>query len=136
MALEQLVKMMDQEEMLAAMWGIDNFIPLSLPKPYPWITIAYEKLVKEEKSEVTRIFNKIGEINIPQSVMKRLKEPSMLTLGSDRKVISDAEKQLSKWKKMLSEKQVERILNIVNDFGLDFRLISFYLSKNYEKNLN
>ena len=109
-----------QEEMLTAIWCLDNYIPLSLPKPYPWITIAYEKLVKEEKNEVIRLFNNIGEKNIPQSVIRRLKEPSMLTLGSDRNLISDADKQLSKWKKMLSEKQVKRILNIVNNFGLDF----------------
>ena len=117
---KRLKNIKTQEEMLAALWCLDNYIPLSQPKPYPWTTIAYEKLVKEEKKEVINLFNKIGEKNIPQSVFKSLKEPSMLTLGSDRKVISNTEKQLSKWKKMLSEKQVERILKIVSDFGLDF----------------
>ena len=44
----------------------------------------------------------------------------MLTLGSDRELISNADKQLSKWKKALSDKQIERILKIVRDFDLDF----------------
>ena len=37
-----------------------------------------------------------------------------------KKVIRDADKQLSKWKKYLSEKQIQRILKVVSDFGLDF----------------
>lgn len=107
------------EEILAAIWCLDNYIPLNWPKPHLWTTVSYEKLVKDE-SEVIRLFEKLGEKKIPKTVMENLKEPSMLTLGRDREMILKAEKQLSKWKKALSEKQIERILNVVKDFGLDF----------------
>lgn len=117
---KRLKSIKTQEEMLAAIWCLDNYIPLFSPKPHPWTTVIYEKLIKEEKNEFIRLFNKIGEREIPQSVIRHLKEPSMLTLGSERKVITNMDEQLSKWKKILSEKQIERILKIVNDFGLDF----------------
>ena len=40
----------------------------------------------------------------------------MLTLDSEKKVINDDEKQLSKWKKSLSQKQINQILKIVSIF--------------------
>jgi hypothetical protein len=108
-----------EEEILTAIWCLDNYVPLNCPKSHPWTTIAYEKLVKDE-NEVVRLFNILGEKNIPKSVIKDIKEPSMLTLGRDKDMILKADKQLSKWKKDLSEQQIERILNVVKDFGLDF----------------
>jgi hypothetical protein len=53
-------------------------------------------------------------------VIRHLEEPSMLTLKGDKTIVTNADDQLSKWKKTLSEEQVERILKIVSDFGLDF----------------
>jgi hypothetical protein len=115
----KMKKYRSDEEILTAIWCLDNYVPLNWQKPHHWTTVAYEKLVKDE-NEVIRLFNIIGEKNIPQSIMENLKEPSMLTLGRDRDIILKADKQLSKWKKSLSEKQIEKILNVVKDFNLDF----------------
>ena len=39
---------------------------------------------------------------------------------NELKIVKDSSKQLSKWKKYLSKEQIENILGIVSDFGLDF----------------
>jgi len=118
--LDKLKKIETREEILAAAWCIDYIVPLSSPKPHKWINVFYEKLVKEKESETKRILKEIGEKKLSQPMIKGLQKPSMLTLESEKQVVKDTEKQLSKWKKHLSEKQVKDILNVVSLFNLDF----------------
>jgi hypothetical protein len=118
--LDKLKRIKTQEELLAASWCLDNFIPLSYQKPYPWIVVSYEKLVKDGEKEINRIFNKIGEKHVPRSAFKHLKIPSVVTHKNDYKIVTNTDDQLSKWKKSLSKEQIENILSIVSDFGLDF----------------
>jgi hypothetical protein len=118
--LDGLKSIKAQEELLAASWCLDNYIPLSYPKPYPWIVVTYEKLMKEGEKEINRIFDEIKEKNVPRSAFQHLKIPSIVTHKSEHEIVTNADEQLSKWKKSLSEKQIENILRIVSDFGLDF----------------
>ena len=117
--LNKLKKIKTKEEILALAWCLDNYVHLSFPKPYPWTTIFYEKLILDGRKELTRIFKEIDE-KVPRSAIRLLREPSMLTMKNDLKVVDNIEEQLGKWKKNLSKKQIERILSIVSDFGLDF----------------
>jgi hypothetical protein len=117
---DRLKRIHTQEELLAASWCLDNYIPLSYQKPYPWIVVSYEKLVKDGEKEINRIFNKIGEKHVPRSAFRHLKIPSVVTHKNDYKIVKKVDDQLSKWKKSLSEEQIENILSIVSDFGLDF----------------
>ena len=116
----RLKKIKTTEEILAAIWCLDNYVPLSYHKPYPWITIIYEKLIKNGEKEIARLFNEIGEKTFPRSVSRHFKTPSMTTIKKDLNVVKKADEQLSKWKKSLSKKQIEQILSLVSDFGLDF----------------
>jgi hypothetical protein len=118
--LDRLKSIKTQEELLAASWCLENYVPLSHPKPYPWIVVSYEKLVKDGEKEINRIFNEIGEKHIPSSAFKHLRIPSVVTHKSEYKIVTKADEQLSKWKKSLSKKQIENILSIVSDFGFDF----------------
>lgn len=118
--LNKLKKIKTLDEILAASWCLDTYVPLSYPKPYPWIVVTYEKLVKEGKKEIHRIFREIGEKKVPGSAFRLLKIPSRVTQKNDQQIVSKTNEQLSKWKKTLSEKQIERIINIVSAFGLDF----------------
>ncbi len=117
--IEKLKNIKTLEEILAATWCLDNFVPLYQKNP-PWITVIYEKLVTDGESELNSIFGKIGEEKSVKLAVNHLKKPSMLTKGDADKIVKSSELQLSKWKKALSEKQIERILKIVSDFGLDF----------------
>jgi hypothetical protein len=118
--INKLEKIQTQDEILAAVWCLDNYVPLSFSKPHPWITVIYEKIKTMGEEEIIRLFNEIGMKDIPPSAFRNLNIPSMLTLRGENKIVKRAEKQLSKWKESLSKKQIERILKIVSDFGLDF----------------
>jgi len=118
--LNKLKKIKSKEEILAATWCLDNYIPLSYPKPHPWTIVVYEKLAKEGEKEIISYFNEIGEKKIPPLAIKNSKRASLVTITDEVKNVSQVDVQLSKWKKTLSEKQIERILKVVSDFGLDF----------------
>jgi hypothetical protein len=118
--LNRLKEIKTREEIIATSWCLDNYVPLSSPKPCPWTVVIYERLIKDGEKEITRLFKEIGEKNIPRSAFRRLKIPSYVTQKNDHKIVTKVDVQLSKWKKSLSEKQIERILSIVSAFGLDF----------------
>jgi hypothetical protein len=118
--LKRLKHIKTLEEILAVVWCLDNYVPLSFPKPYPWQIVTYEKLVKEGKKEIIQLFNKLGVKDVPKAALKHLKIPSTLAPIREYDIIKKSNEQLSKWKKTLSVEQIERILNIVSDFGLDF----------------
>jgi len=118
--LKKLKEIKTREEIITASWCLDNYVPLSCPKPYPWKVVIYEKLIKEGETEITRVFKEIGEKNIPRSAFRHLKLPSNVTQKNEKKMIAKMDAQLSKWKESLTEKQIERILSIVSAFGLDF----------------
>ena len=65
-----------------------------------------------EKQKQARIFNEIGEKNVPRSVSRVLRE--------EHGIGRNKGDQLSKWKKILAKEEIERILDIVSDFSLDF----------------
>ena len=117
---DMLKKIKTREEILAASWCLDNYVPLSHKKPHPWLFVVYENLVKDGENEISRLFNEIGEQKIPKTAFHNLKKPSMVIIKEEEKLIKNPIEQLSKWKKTLSEKQIESILKIVSEFGLDF----------------
>jgi len=116
--VNKLKNIKTKEEVLAASWCLDNYFILSHAKTYPLTTIIYEKLVNEGQNEIKRIFDSIDVKNIPKSAYSCLKKPSALTLKEDYKFINMPDQQLSKWKKQLSEKQIEKILKIVSYFDI------------------
>jgi len=119
--IQRLKRIKTTEEILAAAWCLDNYIPLSYLLQKPWITVIYEKLVTDGEKEIARFFEEMGEQIIPRSAVRCLSVPSVSTIWRERRIIGKHEnEQLSKWKKSLSEKQIERILDIVSTFGLDF----------------
>jgi hypothetical protein len=118
--INKLKKIKSQEEILAASWCLDNYVPLSCSKPYPWVVLSYENFIRDGEKEIIDLFNEIGEKNISLSAFRHLKIPSRLIQKDEYNIVTDVDKQLSKWKKSLSDKQIERILDIVNAFGLDF----------------
>ena len=105
-----------QEEILATIWSIDNFLPLYYQRKINWYPIVYESLVINPKEELRNMFSYINE-EVPEEAYSKIRMPSIMTV--DRTYVGTT-KQLVKWKKKLSEKQVKNILKVVHWFGLDF----------------
>jgi len=68
--------------------------------------------------ELKELFSWLSE-DIPTETMNRLtvRNEKIIEMAS-LKVKKSA--QISKWKKNLKERQIEKILNVVSKFGLDF----------------
>lgn len=116
--IERIVrKLQHPEEILASVWCIDNIIPLKMHKTSSYNMIVYEKLVSNLDNQINEIFN---SLNIKISRKGGFSTPSMVTKEHDKQFIVDIDKQLSKWKMHLSKKQIERILQVVKDFHMDF----------------
>jgi len=105
-----------QEEILAAIWSIDNYLPLYYQRKFNWYTLVYESLVINPEGEIENMFSYIDE-EVPREVYSKIRLPSMTT--HDQTYLGTT-KQLVKWKKKLSERQVKNILKVVHWFGLDF----------------
>ena len=72
--------------------------------------------MKNSEYEINRIFDQL-EIKIPDNINNKITQPSFTT---DKIESFNMLSQLSKWKKVLSNKQIDNILNITNKFGVDF----------------
>ncbi len=112
-----LTKLNTWEEALAGTWCQEYFATLSLPKPHPWLLVTYEKLVRNGKEEIERIFSTLG-FNTPKAAIDQLKIPSKTT--KRKSSIVTGGDQLAVWKKKLTRDQIKRILDVVSAFGLDF----------------
>ena len=115
-----LLKLRYPEEILAAIWCIDNYIPLVHATSNQWETIVYEKLITNTKQEVNHLFHMLHLKHIPDSLFKQLEKPSMVTMEYDKQLIGNTTQQLSKWHNSLSEKQIKRIFHVIKSFQMDF----------------
>jgi hypothetical protein len=104
------------EELHAALWCLDQLVPLRHPwNNQRWITLSYERLVKDGLDEFRAMCRRM-EIDMPPNVEAKLTRPSRTTV--DGSPILEGGDQLSGWRKHLSREQIDRILAVVEHFGL------------------
>ena len=115
-------------EVLATMWCLDHYVPLvhHAEGSYPWVLVPYERMVARGREELRRIAKAL-DVEMTSEMRDRLDEPSQSVKDQLHK---DAERQLSKWRRRLSDRQVDDILRIVSDDGLD-QAYSHELEPNY-----
>jgi len=116
-------------EIMTAVWCLDYYFPLlgdedSTPS---WILLPYERLVTRGRNELRRVTEALG-IEMTSEMKGQFDEPS--TSVRDQ-LHQDAERQLSKWRRCLSDDQIESVLRIVNQLGLS-QFYSEALEPNYE----
>lgn len=103
---------------LAVAWALDQFVPLldQAEGDYPWILVPYERLVRHGESELQRICEYL-DVEPTERMRALLTKPST----SVRDPLHDRwKKQLSKWRRKLTEEQIEDVFEVVEAFGLDF----------------
>jgi Sulfotransferase family len=105
-----------QEEILAARWCMDNFVPLSTPPPHAWRVVPYERLVRDGPRELQRIFSELN-VAMPREATTRLRTPS--ASATPRSRIRHGLDPLDGWRSILSPVQCQRVLDVTAAFGLD-----------------
>ena len=114
---DYLETLRDPAEFAAALWSMQTFAPLMLPKPWPFVLITYEQLAADPRGELTRLF-KAWQMPMPEGIVERALRPSGTTdTGS---ALASGEDPSRAWSKALGREQVAAILAVVRRFGLDF----------------
>jgi len=116
---------------LATHWCLDHYVPLVHHAPdenYPWVLAPYERLVTQGRDDLARITDALG-VEMPDAMRAQLDEPSS---SVEDPVRPDVQRQLSKWRRHLSDHQADRILDIVDTVGLS-SLYDEALEPNYDR---
>jgi len=107
----------DPFEVMAARWCVMNYVPMSL-RPRPFHVIAYESLATRGAADLVPVFADWG-IQVPASIEASLGRASATTKTSA--IAGPSHRQsIERWRKVLTAAQIDRILRVVRDFGMDF----------------
>lgn len=113
---------------LAALWCIEQSGPLSLPRPWPFRLVCYERLVRGGADELERLLTG-WELPLTAAAVERLGVASTTT-QRDSHLLRRGD-PLAAWRKKLNRSQIAEILEVVAAFGLDF--YSEELEPDYER---
>lgn len=116
------------EKISALAWCIRYYAPLAMTKPYPYLLVSYEGLVRNGEQELKRLFD-AWDLPFTDDIKQRLFKPSN-TIAEGSEIIKGRD-PLAGWQKKLSSQQVDDILSVLEIFGLDFYDRS--LEPNYDK---
>jgi len=105
------------EEKHAIIWSVSNLVPLKQFMPDELKIVYYENLCVQPDIEFPAIFKSVGH-GYDYSLVERLNQPSQTTKVTSA-VVTGSNK-ISQWKSGLSPLQIERILRVVQAFGLDY----------------
>jgi hypothetical protein len=103
------------EEKHAIIWCVSNLVPLKQFNPGQVKIVYYEHLCTEPENELPAVFKFIGQ-TYNRSVMEIINRPSQTTKVTSA-VVSGRDK-IESWKKKLSPSQIDRVLRIVEAFGM------------------
>jgi hypothetical protein len=107
----------DPAEFAAALWSMQTYAPLMLPRPWPFVLVPYEELATDPEGQLSRLFD-AWRIPMPDRVLESAVRPSGTTdSGSALRAGADPS---SAWRKSLSVRQIDGILAVIRTFGLDF----------------
>ncbi|MBK9421161.1 MAG: hypothetical protein IPN44_08910 [Flavobacteriales bacterium] len=105
------------EERLALIWCMDHAYLLQHPQnDLAWTTITYEELVLRTPDTLAKVFAPWG-MEVPALALQRSKQPSRTSPPGPHPTAR--EEQLTAWQRSLSAVQQERVIAMVERFGID-----------------
>ncbi len=107
----------DPFERMAARWCLQNYVPLSL-HPRPFHVLAYESLAIRGVTDLVPMLADWG-LDVPAALDRSLGRASATTKAS---AMTGAQhrQSIDQWKRRLTPAQIEGILRVVRNFGMDF----------------
>jgi Sulfotransferase family len=107
----------DPFEIMAARWCLKNYVPLAL-QPRPFHLIAYESLATRGVTDLAPAFADWG-LEMPAAIERSLTRASATTKSGAMRGATHL-RPIDQWRKTLTPDQIQRILRVVRDFGMDF----------------
>lgn len=105
------------EEKHAIIWSVSNLVPLRQLEDGDTFLVYYEDLCTKPEHVLQAIFTSLG-YQYQQSFTDQINRPSQTT--RKHSAIIAGENKLSNWKNELSTSQIDRILRVVENFGLSY----------------
>jgi hypothetical protein len=99
----------------AVIWSISNLVPLSQFGQSNLPILYYENLCIKPKYEISRVLETLGNKRF-HSRQLDIQKPSVTSTVSS--AVITGEDKISRWKNHLTTGEIDRILNIVEEFGL------------------
>jgi hypothetical protein len=98
------------------MWCLDHYVPLihHADGDYPWVLVPYERMVTRGREELRRVTETL-DVEMTPEMRNQLDEPSNSVKDQLHR---DADRQLSKWRRRLSDRKVDEVLQVVDEVGL------------------
>jgi hypothetical protein len=101
----------------ALIWCISNLVPIHQFGSDKLNIVFYENLVVQPESEIDRVFRLLRLDYDPREVMSRILEPATTTLWESAYL--SPIKRIGSWKDQLTQKQIDDVMSVVHEFGLD-----------------
>ncbi len=101
----------------AVIWCISNLVPIKQFQANGLTVIFYENLCTRPEDEVPKIFRAMSH-DFNGSIFEFLNKPS--TTSRHTSAIVTGANKVTRWKSKLSTKQIDNVLSVVRDFGLDY----------------
>lgn len=105
-----------REEVLAAIWAVDNYCALCHHGEPPGYVVTYEDLVASPRDTLRAVFT-VLETTTPDEALQKIDAPSDSAASDLHR--DDVHRQLSKWKRKLTDEQIDRILSVTHAFDVD-----------------
>jgi hypothetical protein len=99
----------------ALIWCITNLIPLKQFKPGEITVMYYEDLCLQPEYELLKILKSLNQ----EATMRRVDVKRPSTTSSISSAVVTGADRISRWKNTLKNREIDSILNIVREFGLD-----------------
>ena len=125
--LEFIQRVRTEEEKHAIIWSISNLVPLTQFEPGELKIVYYENLCARPEFELPSVFTSIGQ-RYDAAALGKINRPSQTTRVASP-VVSGNDR-ISHWKKKLSPRQIDIILQVVERFGLHHIYADSYLPLN------
>ena len=115
--LEPILKSLKHdEEYFAARWCVDYYVPLAYRAGKPFNIVPFEKLVVDGTSYLAQVLSR-WDIDMPPAMSDEIRRPSERASGT---IAQNYESVLNGWQSSLTKVQIDRVLSVVKEFGLDF----------------
>lgn len=124
--VKRVERINSKTEILAAIWALDQIIPIVKGTARDFITINYERLLIKSRREVNKLISGLGYKKQGTRLLKYLEKSSITAYGRER--IHDFNYQISKWEKKLRSDQISQIRKVLDWFDITFDENSFNIS--------